>query len=226
MNLGNFGQPLSPKQLEVLQSMAEGLSNKAIASKLDIKESTVKNHVGSISRRLGGRFKSRFYVVLAAIKRGLVICPCEQFRTQSSAVSHHRGEEVVPLKAVVEPIVWLKWRDLELCPEKIEVRVHGELIKFWRQEFLILRFLLEHPHRIYSRAELIDHAWSAETVIEERSVDVHVRRLRVALTPFGYGDIIETVRYAGYRLRRGLGDDQLDESSKVVKVLHGGDEVP
>ena len=69
-------------------------------------------------------------------------------------------------------------------------------------EFRLLRFLLARPERVHSRAQLLDQVWGDHVYIEERTVDVHIRRLRLALEPFGLDNLIETVRGSGYRLAR------------------------
>jgi len=60
---------------------------------------------------------------------------------------------------------------------------------------------MQHPDRVYSRAQLLDHVWGLGTYIEERTVDVHILRLRKSLKPFDADSLLETVRGAGYRLR-------------------------
>lgn len=75
----------------------------------------------------------------------------------------------------------------------------GEL-KVGPTEFRLLQFLMAHPDRVYSRSQLIDQVWGRNVYIEERTVDVHVRRLREALSPAGKDRLIQTVRGAGYRL--------------------------
>ena len=67
-------------------------------------------------------------------------------------------------------------------------------------EFRLLRFLLARPERVHSRTQLLDQVWGDHVYIEERTVDVHIRRLRLALEPYGFDSLIETVRGAGYRL--------------------------
>ncbi|MGK2872914.1 MAG: phosphate regulon transcriptional regulator PhoB [Alphaproteobacteria bacterium] len=67
-------------------------------------------------------------------------------------------------------------------------------------EFRMLRFLLERPGRVYSREQLLDQVWGRDVYVESRTVDVHIRRLRVALEVEGARDIIRTVRGAGYAL--------------------------
>lgn len=77
----------------------------------------------------------------------------------------------------------------------------GELeLKMGPTEFRLLHFLMTHPERVHSRAQLLDRVWGDHVFIEERTVDVHVKRLREALAPAGVAAMIETVRGAGYRL--------------------------
>lgn len=73
-------------------------------------------------------------------------------------------------------------------------------IKVGPTEFRLLHFLMTHPERVHSRAQLLDRVWGDHVFIEERTVDVHVKRLREALAPSGCAGMIETVRGAGYRL--------------------------
>ncbi len=77
----------------------------------------------------------------------------------------------------------------------------GELeLKMGPTEFRLLHFLLKHPERVHSRAQLLDRVWGDHVFIEERTVDVHVKRLRDALAPAGCAAMVETVRGAGYRI--------------------------
>jgi two-component system phosphate regulon response regulator PhoB len=67
-------------------------------------------------------------------------------------------------------------------------------------EFRLLKFLMQNQERVYARGQLLDQVWGQNVYVEERTVDVHVRRLRQALEPFGVDGYIQTVRGAGYRL--------------------------
>jgi len=69
-------------------------------------------------------------------------------------------------------------------------------------EFRLLRYLMTHPERVHSRAQLLDRVWGDHVFIEERTVDVHIKRLRGALAVAGCAELIETVRGVGYRLAR------------------------
>ncbi|CAB5661935.1 Phosphate regulon transcriptional regulatory protein phoB [Delftia tsuruhatensis] len=74
----------------------------------------------------------------------------------------------------------------------------GDMLKVGPTEFKLLHYLMKHPERVHSRAQLLDKVWGDHVFIEERTVDVHVKRLREALGMAGA--LIETVRGAGYRL--------------------------
>jgi two-component system phosphate regulon response regulator PhoB len=94
---------------------------------------------------------------------------------------------------------------LKLDPGPRRVTCNGATIEIGDVEFRMLHFLMTHPERVYSRAQLLDQVWGDHVFVEERTVDVHIRRLRQALTPAGHDRLIETVRGTGYRFRRSLG---------------------
>ncbi|MBK6788938.1 MAG: phosphate regulon transcriptional regulator PhoB [Betaproteobacteria bacterium] len=81
----------------------------------------------------------------------------------------------------------------------------GREIKLGPTEFRLLHFLMTHPERVHSRAQLLDRVWGDHVFIEERTVDVHIKRLREALAPVQCSALIETVRGAGYRLTQSIG---------------------
>ena len=74
-------------------------------------------------------------------------------------------------------------------------------LKMGPTEFQLLHFFMTHTDRVYSRAQILDHVWGDHVFIEDRTVDVHIRRLRDALSPSGHDKLVETVRGAGYRFR-------------------------
>ena len=89
---------------------------------------------------------------------------------------------------------------LRLDPATRRVTGHGREVRIGATEFRLLHFFLAHPERVHSRAQLLDRVWGDHVFIEERTVDVHVKRLREALAPAQCARMIETVRGAGYRL--------------------------
>ncbi|MEO8653317.1 MAG: phosphate regulon transcriptional regulator PhoB [Ramlibacter sp.] len=88
--------------------------------------------------------------------------------------------------------------ELALDPATHRVTWRGRTLKVGPTEFKLLHYLMRHPERVHSRSQLLDKVWGDHVFIEERTVDVHVKRLREALG--GAGAMIETVRGAGYRL--------------------------
>lgn len=88
---------------------------------------------------------------------------------------------------------------LELDTAGHRVTADDREIKLGPTEYRLLRFLMTHPDRVYSRTQLLDRVWGANVYVEERTVDVHIRRLRKALTAAGADHYIQTVRGAGYR---------------------------
>ena len=91
---------------------------------------------------------------------------------------------------------------LDPATRRVTRRVEDNLreVKIGPTEFRLLHFLMTHPERVHSRAQLLDRVWGDHVFIEERTVDVHVKRLREALAPVFCSGLIETVRGAGYRL--------------------------
>ena len=94
----------------------------------------------------------------------------------------------------------LVYCDLEMDVAAHKVRRGGRAVALGPTEFRLLRHLMEHPGRVFSRERLIETVWAHDSEIEARTVDVHVRRLRKALNQGGLPDPIRTVRSAGYAL--------------------------
>jgi two-component system, OmpR family, phosphate regulon response regulator PhoB len=96
---------------------------------------------------------------------------------------------------------------LDPATRRVTRRIAGEQreVKVGPTEFRLLHFLMTHPERVHSRAQLLDRVWGDHVFIEERTVDVHVKRLREALAPVQCSGLVETVRGAGYRLTQQLG---------------------
>jgi two-component system, OmpR family, phosphate regulon response regulator PhoB len=79
------------------------------------------------------------------------------------------------------------------------VAAEGKTVSLGPTEYRLLAFLMTHPDRVYSRSQLLDRVWGGNVYVEERTVDVHIRRLRKSLEPSGYDRFVQTVRGAGYR---------------------------
>jgi len=90
-------------------------------------------------------------------------------------------------------------RGLELDPVTHRVQAGEIKLELGPMEFRLLHFFMTHPERVYSRERILDSVWGHNVYVEERTVDVHIRRLRKALEPHHKADLIQTVRGAGYR---------------------------
>lgn len=88
---------------------------------------------------------------------------------------------------------------LELLPGAHRVSAGDAHIELGPTEFRLLHFFMTHPERVYSRTQLLDQVWGTQVFVEERTVDVHIRRLRAALEPLEMDGLVQTVRGSGYR---------------------------
>jgi two-component system phosphate regulon response regulator PhoB len=95
-----------------------------------------------------------------------------------------------------EPI---EFNGLILEPISHRVTANGDPLDMGPTEFKLLHFFMTHSERVYSRELLLDNVWGTNVYVEDRTVDVHIRRLRIALSQHGHDAMIQTVRGAGYR---------------------------
>ncbi|MGI9290272.1 MAG: phosphate regulon transcriptional regulator PhoB [Gammaproteobacteria bacterium] len=102
-------------------------------------------------------------------------------------------------RSAQEPDLPLQQGLLELRPDEHRLFVHGEELTLGPTEFKLLKFFMQNPERVYSREQILDAVWGRNVYIEERTVDVHVQRLRKLLSDCGASSYIQTVRGAGYR---------------------------
>ena len=93
----------------------------------------------------------------------------------------------------------LEIEGLKLDPVSHRISTHDRSIDMGPTEFKLLHFFMTHPERVYSREQLLDQVWGTNVYVEDRTVDVHIRRLRKALHEHGYDRLIQTVRGVGYR---------------------------
>jgi two-component system phosphate regulon response regulator PhoB len=93
----------------------------------------------------------------------------------------------------------LQFGSLVLDTKSHRVTVNDARVDLGPTEFRLLHFFMKNPERAYSRAQLLDYVWGDMVYIEERTVDVHIRRLRKALEPSGNDNLVQTVRGVGYR---------------------------
>ncbi len=93
----------------------------------------------------------------------------------------------------------IEFNGLNLDPVSHRVSANGSPLDMGPTEFKLLHFFMTHPERVYSREQLLDNVWGTNVYVEDRTVDVHIRRLRKAISPSQHDNMIQTVRGAGYR---------------------------
>ena len=96
----------------------------------------------------------------------------------------------------------IEYHGLKLDPASHKVTGNGQTLSMGPTEFRILHFFLTHLERVYSRTQLLDFVWGDHVFIEERTIDVHIRRLRAAIAPSGHDVFVHTVRGSGYRFAK------------------------
>lgn len=92
--------------------------------------------------------------------------------------------------------------DLYLDPVSQRVKANEQELKLPPTEFRLLHYFMSHPDRVFTRGQLLDQAWGTHVYVEERTVDVHIRRLRKNLEPFNLDELIQTVHGRGYRFSK------------------------
>ena len=109
------------------------------------------------------------------------------------------------LEVVEEKLLILGPMQLDPVAHRLTIRISDNNIKalaLGPTEFRLMQFLMANPERVHSRTHLLDHVWGNEVYIEERTVDVHIKRLRAALAPVACDHFVETVRGSGYRITK------------------------
>jgi two-component system, OmpR family, phosphate regulon response regulator PhoB len=91
---------------------------------------------------------------------------------------------------------------LRLDPVSHRVTADGKTLEMGPTEYRLLHFFMTHQDRVFTRGQLLDNVWGTNVYVEERTVDVHIRRLRMALSGFGHDSLVQTIRGAGYRFSR------------------------
>ena len=114
-------------------------------------------------------------------------------------------ELIARIKAVIRRVAptaleeTIDFKGLSLDPVSHRVTINDHPIDLGPTEFRMLHFFMTHPERVYSREQLLDNVWGTTVYVEDRTVDVHIRRLRKSITGSGHEEFVQTVRGAGYR---------------------------
>ena len=110
-----------------------------------------------------------------------------------------RIRAVIRRATVTEPSEPIKVGEMLFDPESHRVSICDEPVEIGPTEYRMLQFFLTHQERVYSRDQILDHVWGPNIYLDERTVDVHIRRLRKAISVAGHEKYVQTVRGAGYR---------------------------
>ena len=180
----------NPPDLALLDWMLPGMSGVDLARRLRREEVTAKIPIILLTARVeendrvhGLEVGADDYITKPFSPRELV-ARIKAVLRRSLAVSEEQA---------------IQFDGLSLDPVGHRVKVDGASLNLAPTEFRLLHFFMSNPDRVYSREQLLDHVWGRGIFVEERTVDVHIRRLRKALTEQAYDRYIQTVRGAGYR---------------------------
>jgi two-component system phosphate regulon response regulator PhoB len=179
--------------LILLDWMLPGLSGVEFARRLRQEDAT--RHIPVIMLTARGEEESK----LKGFEAGIDDYVTKPFSTQellARVKALLRRSHTQPESEVIEI------NGLELDTAGHRLRINGTPMDLGPTEFRLLNFFMTHPERVYSRDQLLDQVWGDNVYIEDRTVDVHIRRLRKALEPYGYDRHVQTVRGAGYRFSK------------------------
>lgn len=179
--------------LVLLDWMLPGISGVEFAKRLRREEPTRDLPVIMLTARGEEESKLRGY------EAGIDDYVTKPFSTQELVA---RIRAVLRRSTTREPSEQIEIAGLILDTASHRVTLNGESINLGPTEFRLLHFFMAHPERVYSRDQLLDQVWGNQVYIEDRTVDVHIRRLRKALEPYGVDGHVQTVRGAGYRFSK------------------------
>jgi len=180
----------SPPDLVVLDWMLPGMSGVELARRLRREETTVQLPIILLTARVEENDRVHGLEAGADDYVTKPFSPRELVARINAVLRRTRGGDEEQT---------IEYEGLLLDPVGHRVESDGHSLELAPTEFRLLQFFMSHPDRVYSREQLLDHVWGRGIFVEERTVDVHIRRLRKALAGPGYDRFIQTVRGAGYR---------------------------
>lgn len=174
----------------LLDWMLPGMSGKDLARKLRAEERTRTLPIIMLTARSDEQDKIQGLEIGADDYITKPFSPREllaRIKTVLRRVAPQATEDIVEIKGIC------------LNPVTHRVLVDGQEVALGPTEFNLLHFLMTHPERVHSRSQLLNQVWGDHVYIEERTIDVHIRRLRAVLEESGKDNLIQTVRGSGYR---------------------------
>ncbi len=161
-----------------------------------------------LARQLKGDPKTRGLPIIMVSARG---DENDRIRGLETGADDYIAKPFSPREMVARVNAVLRRAKADGSPDRIEiaglcldgaghrVSADGQTLQVAPTEYRLLHFFMTHPDRAFSRSQLLDRVWGDQVFVEERTVDVHVRRLREALEPTGHARLLQTVRGLGYR---------------------------
>jgi two-component system phosphate regulon response regulator PhoB len=180
----------NPPDLVLLDWMLPGMSGVDLARRLRREDVTAKLPIIMLTARVGESDRVR------GLEVGADDYITKPFSPRELVARIHAVLRRTQTAVEGRPI---EFDGLSLDPVGHRLQADGEHLNLAPTEFRLLHFFMSNPERVYSREQLLDHVWGRGVFVEERTVDVHIRRLRKALEARTYDRFIQTVRGAGYR---------------------------
>ncbi len=211
MNLGQSGQRavLAGSAEEALERIREELPDLVLLDWMLPGQSGLE-----LARRLRGDARTRLLPIIMLTARGDeedklrgLETGADDYITKPFSVKELQARIKAVLRRRAPEITddAIDYADLRLDPAAHRVTGKGRELALGPTEFRLLHFFMTHPERVHSRTRILDQVWGDHVFIEERTVDVHIRRLRSALSPSGHDALLHTVRGSGYRFAKAGG---------------------
>lgn len=184
---------VAPPHLILLDWMLPGLGGVEFARRLRRREATRETPIIMLTARCEEQER------LQAFEAGIDDYVSKPFSVRELLA---RIKAVLRRSADSDADAAIEVEGLRLDPVSHRVSSRGRPLKVGPTEFRLLHFFMGHQDRVFTRSQLLDRVWGSHVYVEERTVDVHIRRLRKALTPYGHERLIQTVHGTGYRFSR------------------------
>ena len=184
---------LAPPHLILLDWMLPGVGGVELARRLRLSEATRETPIIMLTARCEEPER------LQAFDAGVDDYVAKPFSVRELIA---RIKAVLRRSSAADADAAIEVDGLSLDPASHRVSSRGRSVRVGPTEFRMLHFLMGNQERVFTRGQLLDRVWGSHVYVEERTVDVHVRRLRKALMPYGHERLIQTVHGTGYRFSR------------------------
>lgn len=197
------GTPLTPREVQIFDLVFRGMTNQRIGDKLGLSPMTIKNHLEKLYRKLGVKYgcDARINSIFVGLEKGVLVPPPVVFDPAYTPSSFIAPEtESLPDSADhIKVDDWIRFRNIIISGNCRAACVDSKIIRMLDREFDLLLVFMRKPNHIMNRNHLLDLVWGTGVAVEDRTVDVHVHRLRAILRRSGAkGDVFTVIGY-GYK---------------------------